>query len=448
MILQSNNSNYTYLPEIGILVNSEIEDEFQTLIPNSLEIDEKKFIENLRAEITDEEIERNVNKCRNLTLNITEECNFKCKYCAYSGLYESNRVHNSKSMDLNTAKKAVDLFLKTLGNKHREVRYNTVYIGFYGGEALLEFNLIKNIVKYAKAKAAQNGLDKLYNIEFRLSTNGYLLNKIEIVNFLVNNNIGIDVSLDGPQKEHDKFRITSNNEKSWEVIWDNLSNFYTKFPDYYSQKITFLATLHPFHNFERIDRFFLDNPEFIDIQRLTVNYVRRTFLKESLRKKWFSDSSIQPSQLVNIKRNARLKTKFSLRKVSWDSKFTAMCFPGEIKFFVSSNGKIYICERVKNDMPIGNVNNGLDFNAIRKIQRLWNEEIIRNRCWECPAVSLCNVCVAQSEDKEGIRIDCNYKERFQDSLTAYLSYKEEEYRKKNKVPEEAENNIREYFRQL
>jgi sulfatase maturation enzyme AslB (radical SAM superfamily) len=162
---------------LGILVNSEIESELHALYPDSPGIDEEKLIKKLRADITDEEIERNVTNCRNLTLNISDECNFRCKYCVYSGIYESTRSHSDKKMELSTAKKAVDLFLKTLGNKKRGVKYNKVYIGLYGGEALLEFGLIKDIVKYVKVKVAQKGLDKLYEVEFRLSTNGYLLNK-------------------------------------------------------------------------------------------------------------------------------------------------------------------------------------------------------------------------------------------------------------------------------
>ena len=232
------------------------------------------------------------------------------------------------------------------------------------------------------------------------------------------------------------------------MIWKNLDDIYKRFPDYYARKTTFLATLHPQHNYEGIDRFFLDQPERFDISRLIVSSVRRDLLKDSVKEKWFNDKTIQTSQLVNIKSSASLNTRFSLKSISWNSKFTGMCFPGEIKYFVASKGDIYICERVKEVIPIGNVEAGLDYEAIRKIQRLWNEEIIRNRCWECPAVMLCNVCLAQSGDKDGVGVDCTYKNIFQNILADYLTYKEDEKIKENAQPGDAGNSIKEYFRQL
>ena len=448
MKINTSRSSYTLIPRLGLLVNSEIENEFQSLYPDSQEINEEQLIERLRTDLTDEEIEQHICSSRNLVLNITENCNFRCKYCAYSGIYESNRIHNDRKMELSTSKKAVDLFFKNLANRKRKVKINSISVGFYGGEPLLEFSLIKDIYMYTKEKITKTEMDRLFDLQFRVSTNGYLLYKEEIVDFLVKNNIGIDVSLDGPKEEHDKFRVTINMENSWETIWENLNSLYNKFPEYSSKNITYLATIHPMHNYKKIDRFFLENPKRFDITGLLVNKVSKSFLKESLKKKWFGQESLQTSQLINIKNKASFDRKFTLKKISSNSKFTAMCFPGEIKLFVSTDGKIFICERVKQEISIGNVDDGFDYNAIRKVQRLWNEEIIKNRCWECPARTLCHFCVSHSEDKEGIRLDCNYKSRFQNSLSNYLSYKEYEIINASSLPKYSETSVKEYFKQL
>ncbi|MFR9286073.1 MAG: radical SAM protein [[Clostridium] scindens] len=74
--------------------------------------------------------------CQQLTLQVTQQCNLRCEYCAYSGLYE-NRTHANKNMDFDTAKKAIDFFL----NHSRDSKQIT--FGFYGGEPLLMFKLIK-----------------------------------------------------------------------------------------------------------------------------------------------------------------------------------------------------------------------------------------------------------------------------------------------------------------
>jgi len=448
MEIQTNRSSYMLIPELGILVNSEIDGEFQTLYSSSPGIDEKKLIESLRTDLTDEEIEKHICNCRNLILNITEDCNFRCKYCAFSGIYDNTRTHNSKKMELLTAKKAVDLFFKNPDNKNRLLKINSISIGFYGGEALLEFSLIKDIVKYARDKLAEKKLDNVFELQFRLSTNGYLLNNKGVLDFLIGNNIGVDISIDGPEEEHNKFRVTKDRKKTWKSIWENLDYIYNKFPDYYSKNVNFLATLHPQHDFEKIDRFFLENPQRFDIKKLLVNNLSKIFLKESFKEKWFSRELLQTSRLLTIKSSVRLDSKFSLNRITPDSAFTAMCFPGEVKFFVSSDGKIYICERIKMDLPIGNVYDGLDYTVIKKIQRLWNEEIIRNRCWECPAVLFCHFCLAHCEDKDRIRLDCNFEKSHRDVLSNYLAYKEDEKIAANSKTESEENSIKEYLRRL
>ena len=50
------------------------------------------------------------NNLGQLTLQVTQGCNLKCEYCAYSGNY-FNREHTNKSMSFETAKKAIDYFI-------------------------------------------------------------------------------------------------------------------------------------------------------------------------------------------------------------------------------------------------------------------------------------------------------------------------------------------------
>lgn len=57
-----------------------------------------------------------------------------------------NRQHNSQRMSFETAKKAIDFFLK------RTSEVNYIRLGFYGGEPLLEFDLIKQCVAYINSK--------------------------------------------------------------------------------------------------------------------------------------------------------------------------------------------------------------------------------------------------------------------------------------------------------
>ncbi len=61
----------------------------------------------------EEYISRLKNEVGQLVLNISERCNMRCEYCAYSGSYYYNRKHSSKMMNFNTAKKVLDFYYKT-----------------------------------------------------------------------------------------------------------------------------------------------------------------------------------------------------------------------------------------------------------------------------------------------------------------------------------------------
>ena len=89
------------------------------------------------------------NRRRSLTLELTQQCNLRCDYCCYGGLYANKRVHNDSRMSLETARNAVDRFL--------EPNPESCRIGFYGGEPLLEFDLLREVVAYAKEVAAKKG---------------------------------------------------------------------------------------------------------------------------------------------------------------------------------------------------------------------------------------------------------------------------------------------------
>ena len=106
-----------------------------------------------------------------LVLQVTKQCNLRCKYCAYSGNYY-NREHSSSRMRFETARKAIDFYLK------RSDKFDKLSVAFYGGEPLLEFELIKKCVKYI----LENKGDK--KVTFPMTTNGTLLTQ-EVTELLV-----------------------------------------------------------------------------------------------------------------------------------------------------------------------------------------------------------------------------------------------------------------------
>lgn len=143
-----------------------------------------------------------------LVMNLTNQCNLSCQYCYEFGADKvATPEGKPKFMDLATAKASVDfLFVQAEGR-------SSVHITFFGGETLMNFPLLKQVVVYATEKAAERGC----HIDFSLTTNATLLTPA-IITFLSENKIGVTVSMDGPKEMHDQLRVFSNGKGSYDII--------------------------------------------------------------------------------------------------------------------------------------------------------------------------------------------------------------------------------------
>ena len=80
-----------------------------------------------------------------ITLQVTQQCNLRCQCCVYSDNNDqTNRRHDNKRMSWEVVKKSIDFFVE------HSSQCSSAAIGFYGGEPLLEFDLLKRCILYAK----------------------------------------------------------------------------------------------------------------------------------------------------------------------------------------------------------------------------------------------------------------------------------------------------------
>ncbi len=158
-----------------------------------------------------------------LTLMICQECNMKCAYCYGDG----GEYNNRGKMSLETALRAIDYLIEnSLDTK--------LAIAFLGGEPLLNFGLIKEIVKYCSIKESETGRTFSYTI----TTNGTLMTP-EIENFLISNHIKTQISIDGTKEDHDQMRYFNKKKPSYTVVVDKTKSMREK------NLLTARATLSP-----------------------------------------------------------------------------------------------------------------------------------------------------------------------------------------------------------
>ena len=149
----------------------------------------------------------------NVTINTTEDCNMRCKYC-----YEINKC--SKSISFDKCKKFIDLILSDEDyldyqdkEKTKDIWKKGLIIDFIGGDALMNVDILDKTLTYLvfKLNTTNTKRAKRWRNSWRcsISSNGTLFNEPKVRAFLEKwrYNISIGVSIDGCPAIHDKNRI-------------------------------------------------------------------------------------------------------------------------------------------------------------------------------------------------------------------------------------------------
>ncbi|QNU67326.1 Cys-rich peptide radical SAM maturase CcpM [Ruminiclostridium herbifermentans] len=346
------------------------------------------------------------NKIKMITLQITRQCNLRCKYCVYSGNYE-NRGHENAKMSFETAKKGIDFLIEHSKDNER------IFLAFYGGEPLLEFDFIKKCIEYYEEK----GEGKETHIT--ITTNATLLTE-EIIDYFQKYGVYLLISLDGPSEVHNKNRIFSHGGKgTFEKVMENMEMIMIKFPDYLKDCVSFNAVLDPENDFSCVNNFFADfdmikesqlmSTEISDIyskdqkkasdayiSNLRYEYFKLFLSKVGCLDKKYTSKLIWRYYGKLIDTYTRLEmTKELPDKIHHGGP----CIPGVQRLFMDVNGDFYPCERVSEtstQMRIGNVDTGFD---VDKVETLLNiGKISEKQCVNCWALRFCNLCAAAADE--------------------------------------------------
>lgn len=146
-----------------------------------------------------------------LCLHVAHTCNLDCTYCfASQGKYRGRRA----LMDLETGRRAIDFLAERSGGKR------VLDVDFFGGEPLMNWRTVKDIVHYARNR--EKALGKTFR--FTLTTNGVLLND-EVSDFCNREIFNVVLSLDGRREVHDRFRKDRTGAGSYDVVVPKFQRF-------------------------------------------------------------------------------------------------------------------------------------------------------------------------------------------------------------------------------
>ena len=385
---------------------AEIEAELQELVDKDLlEKQEQRYQINRNGEI------------KALCLHICHDCNLGCKYCfAHEGTYNTEKDY----MSFEVGKAAIDFLISHSGNRHN------LEADFFGGEPLMNLDVVKQIVEYAKAECKKAG--KVIN--FTMTTNCVLLDK-DTIDWLNKEMFNIVLSIDGRPEVHNRMRRTHNDKDTQALVLKNAKAMRAVRGDksYYARG-TFTANNLDFAN----DVLYLNDQGFDQISMEPV--VADENCDYAIREEHIPQILAEYDRLAEAYLDRRANGKWfnffhfmiDLKNGPCVTKRLTGCGAGREYVAVSPVGDIYPCHQFvggSEEYYMGNVLTG-EFN--REIQSKFADIVVYDKegCKDCFAKYYCSGgCSANSLNYAGsllkpYKISCEMmRKRYELSLAIY-----------------------------
>lgn len=414
----------------------------------------QKNIPTIVTQYSKQTIENNLSNTRQLLIEVTDGCNLSCKYCGYGGLYDNYDKRTDKKQDFDKVKTLID-FMASYWRKSPDVSYeDVVFVGFYGGEPLLNIELIKETIAYLET------LELPVSFEFNMTSNAVLLN--QYMDYLVEKKFHLLISLDGG-KEDNAYRVRKDGAQSFDRIITNVQKLQARYPIYFEKYVEFSSVLHNKNSVESAISYIYNRFGKVPmVGELSTNGIAKDKHEEF--SKMYSDKRDGFESFVKncgmLKEDIQLASPQILILHNFldafvdgmyhrytdlfvqieDSYFipTGTCSPFSRKIFLTVNGKLFPCEKIGQTVPLGYVSQGEVHLDIENIMDFYHRKFkfIKTYCEVCARWRNCGLCIYFLEEKDGNPECPSYSpinKNISSHLSEYISLLEEKPELYNKV---------------
>lgn len=357
--------------------------------------------------------------CEQIILELTEKCNLRCGYCIYNEHHPEYRSFGHKNMSFEVAQKSIDSVLRNCKRKDFSLT-------FYGGEPLINFDVMRQCIDYTIKKYPE------IKLHIAFTTNLTLLTYTMVEYFSgLNQDIDIMCSLDGPRQFHDKYRCYINGEGSFEKAIQNFKLLQEKFYNKENGKtLSINCVMTPPYSEENmgsIEKFFYEELklpldikchfayldkgnmvfDFEDDEIIVDNDER--LLESSPLEEWAVDNliedrnTLQYFDIVSSDMGRVAKRMKSDNDIINATYLHGNCVPGQRRIYITVDGEFKVCEKVGDSPVLGDCNSGYDYDKVYKmyIEDYANYfEKICNNCWARP---MCAICYERTMGKDGLK---------------------------------------------
>lgn len=333
-----------------------------------------------------------------ITFVVTEECNFRCKYC-----YMAHK-NKFKRMSFDVAKNAIDYIIG-----HRDIfPSNSVVWEFIGGEPLLEIDLIENIVDYIQLHTFENDHPWFGNSMFSMSSNGSLYDNQKFQRLLdrYSSKFDIGITLDGTEYVHNMERVFPDGTGTHAAVLKNIEAWIKRFPNH-STKVTISHNTLPFIA-----------ESILYLFSIGIKVVHSNVVFENV---WESGDDMVFEEQLNILGDAIIdKELWKNHECSFFNRTIGnpmpvsqydmnWCGAGKYMTAIDSEGIFYPCVRFLDfsltkhpAISIGNINDGIIQEKLDPFLKLTRSCQSTKECMDCEVASGCAWCQGFNYDDSGI----------------------------------------------
>ena len=354
------------------------------------------------------EPERNITdrSAMNITIVVTQACNFACTYCYQCG-------KTSDRMTFETAKKAVDLLLSDRVNNYIEPdKSPCVILDFIGGEPLLEIDLIDQFMDYFVYEAFRLNHRWANHYSISMSSNGSLYETEKVQNFVqkYKGRANIAITIDGTKELHDTCRHYVDGRGTYDDVERNVK-LYFKNGGHPSTKVTIApenlpylcdATLHLFNM----------GYKWLHCNVVFENVWNVDYAKELYRQlKTLADIMIEQEIYKDHSQSMFDEAIGSPIDPSEDQNW---CGGDGSMLAIGTDGRLYPCLRYmkycfetpdREPFLIGNVDDGVvdecDCPKLAELKTITRSSQSTEECFNCPIAKGCSWCSAYNYDVYG-----------------------------------------------
>jgi uncharacterized protein len=315
-------------------------------------------------------------------------------------------------MTRETALAAIDFLAKNSLESKR------IALGFYGGEPLLNFPIIRESVRRAK------DLFKDKPPQITLTTNGTLINP-EIARFLAENQVDVKVSIDGPEDVHDRYRKNTDGEGTYKNAVKGLYTLYKEYGDSFARKINLHLVYAPPYTAEEITRrtelwkeldwlpediranlVYYSGPRLPGVEHKEGKNFLQWAFEEYFSKVLNTRNKLKPHPFSKsiIEHNMAIMTQRPIyNNVIKKFPMHACCIPAKKRIFVTVGGDLRVCEKMPVSAPsIGNLEKGIDYDLLYHVYLEAYRDMTLSICRKCWAINICDSCFIDGFDPGGL----------------------------------------------